>query len=464
MNKEDPLQALQSLTFLPSTHILTDSSSRRHYGKDWTTYFDINASAVLFPRNTDDVVQIVKWARQHKIALIPSGGRTGLSGAACALKGEVIVSFEKMNQIRDFNPIDHTVVVEAGVITESLQKFAESKGLFYPVDFAARGSSQMGGNIATNAGGIKVVRYGMTRQWVGGLKVVTGAGDVLDLNNGLIKNATGYDLRQLFIGSEGTLGFITEATIQLAPTPVSSRVLLLACGELQKIMNVFQAFKQKTTLVAFEFFSQKALHYVQKSTQLPDPLPSSSSFYIVMEVECAHESEEEKILSVFESCLEEGWITDGAMAQSGKQAQDFWKYREDISESISPFSPYKNDVSVKISEVPAFIQDVQSIFEKNYPHWEVVWFGHIGDGNLHINILRPPDINKEDFVRECQKVDQYVFQVVSQHRGSISAEHGVGLTKKPFLHYTRSTAEVEIMKGIKKVFDPDQILNPGKVF
>lgn len=457
------MDQLQKLT-LPKTNILTDEASLKHYGKDWTTYFDIKAGAILFPRHTEDVVEITKWARTNKIALIPSGGRTGLSGAACAVNGEVIVSFDKMNQIKDFNPFDQTVVCEAGVITESLQKFAVEKGLYYPVDFAARGSSQIGGNIATNAGGIKVVRYGMTRQWIAGLTVVTGAGEVLKLNQGLVKNATGYDLRQLFIGSEGTLGFVTEALVQLAPAPVPSKVLLLACPDLNQIMKVFQIFKEKTSLVAFEFFSDLALNYVQKSTHLPDPLPSKSSYYIVTEVECGHDTAEEKILSVFEKCLEEGWIVDGAMAQSGQQAVDFWRYREDISEALSTYSPYKNDVAVKISKVPAFVIDLDSILKKAYPTWEVVWFGHIGDGNLHINILRPQGMTKEEFVIECQKVDKLVFESVKRQEGSISAEHGVGLTKKPFLTYTRSPEEITIMKGIKKVFDPDNIMNPGKIF
>lgn len=450
--------------FLPAQNILTDVESLKIYGKDWTSYYDINASAVLFPRHTEDVVKIVKWARENKISLVPSGGRTGLSGAACALYGEVVVSFEKMNQIKDFSAVDQTVVVEAGVITEHLQKFALDQDLYYPVDFAARGSSQMGGTIATNAGGIKVVRYGMTRQWVSGLTVVTGAGEILKLDKGLIKNATGYDLKQLFIGSEGTLGFITEALIQLAAKPEPAKVLLLACADLSQIMKVFQAFKEQTTLVAFEFFSTLALNYVRKSTLLPDPLPSQADYYIVLEVECPFEATEEKILKVFEGLLESGAISDGAMAQSAQQSTDFWRYREDISESLSPYSPYKNDISVKISKVPDFMQAMEVVFKKNYPSWEVIWFGHIGDGNLHINILRPQNMTKEQFVKECQKVDEEVFKVIQKHNGSISAEHGVGLSKKPFLHYSRSPQEIEILKGIKKVFDPDGIINPGKIF
>ena len=450
--------------FLPSQNVLTDAESLKIYGRDWTTYYDIKASAVLFPENTEQVAKIVQWARKNKISLVPSGGRTGLSGAACALNGEVIISFDKMNKIKDFSPIDQTVVVEAGVITESLQKYAVSKDLYYPVDFAARGSSQMGGNIATNAGGIKVVRYGMTRQWVSGMTVVTGAGEILHLDKGLIKNATGYDIKQLFIGSEGTLGFITEALIQLAPKPAECRVLMLGCSDLSQIMKVFQAFKEKTTLVAFEFLSQKALDLVMKSTHLPEPLPTPSAYYIVAEIECPHDKEEEKILSVFEALAENSMITDGAMAQSAQQSQNFWRYREDISESLSVFSPYKNDISVKISKVPAFMQDMEKVFQTHYPTWEVVWFGHIGDGNLHINILRPQGLSKEEFVKECQKVDQHVFKTVQLHNGSISAEHGVGLSKKPFLHYSKSAEEIQIMKGIKKVFDPDGIINPGKIF
>ena len=191
--------------FLSKDQIKTDEESLKYWGKDWTTYFDIKASAIVFPRKIEDVVGLVKWARKNKIALVPSGGRTGLSGAAVASQGEVVVSFDQMNKIKEFNPTDQTVVIDPGVVTETLQEFAHAQQLFYPVDFAATGSSQMGGNIATNAGGIKVVRYGLTRDWIAGLKVVTGTGELLELNNGLVKNATGYDLRHLFVGSEGTL-------------------------------------------------------------------------------------------------------------------------------------------------------------------------------------------------------------------------------------------------------------------
>ena len=456
------MKELESLN-LPSHQIKQDPDSLKFYAKDWTTYFDVHASAIVFPESTTDVVQIVNWARKNKVGLVPSGGRTGLSGAACALNGEVVVSFEKMNQILNFNETEASVEIEPGVITEKLQQFAKTKNLFYPVDFASRGSSQLGGNIATNAGGIKVLRYGLTRDWVIGLEVVTGAGEVLHLNNGLVKNATGLDLRHLFIGSEGILGFITKATIRLTAPPPEVKVMVFAVSKLPDVMKVFAEFKNKCQLQAFEMFSEKALQYVLQSTGLARPLATSSDFYVVCELECPDVTTEEKIMSVFESCLEQGYIQDGVMAQSDLQARTFWRYREDISEALSTHSPYKNDVAVSISKVPAFIKDLDAVLQKAYPTWEVIWFGHIGDGNLHINILKPTGMGKEEFVSECRKVDELIFKSVQKQQGSISAEHGVGLTKKSFLIYSRSQAEIEIMKGIKKVFDPDQIMNPGKV-
>lgn len=452
------------IDFLKPEQIKTDSDSIKYYGKDWTTYFDINAKAILFPQTTQDVQNIVRWARDKKIGLIPSGGRTGLSGAAVAKQGEVVVSFEKMNQILEFNSLDQIVTVQAGVITESLQQFAAQKNLYYPVDFAARGSSQIGGNIATNAGGIKVVRYGLTRDWVVGLKVVTGTGEILELNKGLIKNATGYDLRHLFIGSEGTLGFVVEAQIRLTSPPPPLQVLIMGAQELDAIMQIFSHFKKDCTLTAFEMFSEKALQKVIASTGLSRPFSSEANYYVLAEVEIKSEIDQNSVLEVFEKCLEMGLVTDGAISQSEAQAKNFWRLREDISESLAKYSPYKNDISVTISKVPSFMQDLEKILKQAYPSWEVVWFGHIGDGNLHINILRPDNLSKEQFVKECQQVDNLVFTAVKNNDGSISAEHGVGLTKKPFLSYSRTSSEIEIMRGIKNIFDPDNIINPGKVF
>ncbi len=455
---------LQELTqFLKPTQIKTDSESVQYYGKDWTTYFDIKARAILFPKNTVEVQKIVLWARKNKLSLVPSGGRTGLSGGACATKNEVVISFELMNQILEFNEIEQTLHVEAGVITQSIQKKAFELGLFYPVDFAARGSSHIGGNLATNAGGIKVLRYGMTRDWVLGLTVVTGSGEILELNHSLVKNATGYDLRHLFIGSEGTLGFITHVTLKLTQPPPPLQVFILSVPALESVMNVFALYKKQTTLTAFEFFSDLALEKLLHQTGLPLPIQQRSPFYVLAEVEIPSEQAEQKALQIFEQAVENGWVADGVVSQGETQLQNFWKYREQISESLAPFSPYKNDLSVSVSQVPAFMKDLDTLLKQKYKDFEVVWFGHIGDGNLHLNILRPSNLSKEAFVQSCQKVDQLVFETIQKYHGSISAEHGVGLTKKPFLQFSRSKEEIEILKQIKKIFDPDLIINPGKL-
>lgn len=446
-----------------ATQIRMSAEDLAYYGKDWTTYFDIHASAVVFPKSSKQLEELVRWARAHKQALVPSGGRTGLSGGSCALNGEIVVSFEQMNQILDFNPIDQIVRCQAGVITEQLQKFAVQNNLYYPVDFAARGSSHIGGNIATNAGGIKVVRYGMTRQWVAGLQVVTGQGQTLELNHGLIKNATGPSLMGHFIGSEGIFGFVTEADIQLTAPPPPTQSLLLQVPSLEALMQTYQVFKTQVTLQAFEFFSQAALDKVCSHKGWTPPFAVTSKYYVVLEAESPGPESENQILAAFEKVADSNAVTDGLIAQSSDQARQFWSYREDISECLAPFSPYKNDIAVRISKVPAFLKDTDKVLEQNYPNWEVIWFGHIGDGNLHLNILRPKDLNKEAFVQKCQQVDPLLFKVVQAHQGAISAEHGVGLTKKPFLNFSRSPEELAALKALKTHYDPDNIINPGKV-
>lgn len=444
--------------------VLSDAASLQHYGRDWTKHYDINPSAIVFPISTAEVVALVKLARTLKIGLVPSGGRTGLSGGACALNGEIVVSFEKMNRFLEYNELDRTVRLEPGVVTEALQNYAKEKNAYYPVDFAARGSSHIGGNIATNAGGVKVMRYGLTREWVAGLTVVTGAGDVLELNKGLVKNATGLDFRHLMIGSEGTLGFVTEATIRLTSPPKALTVMILGIPDLSSVMKVFNRFRASLPLTAFEFFSDVALKTVIDHTHLPKPLGQEYPNYLLIEVENTDASIENSILEVFESCVGEGWVLDGAIAQSDAQARDFWRLREDISEATAAFSPYKNDVSVTVSKVPEFLEKTDAALKAGYPDFMVVWFGHIGDGNMHINILKPAALGKDEFMKRCLGVNDVLFDIIDKLEGSISAEHGVGLVKKPYLTHTRSASEVALMRSVKASFDPDGIMNPGKIF
>ncbi|MGB0321961.1 MAG: FAD-binding oxidoreductase [Pseudohongiellaceae bacterium] len=444
--------------------VKTDPADLQTYGTDWTRQFPVAPSVIVMPKTVAEVQAVVELANEIPFKLVPSGGRTGLSGGAVATDGEVVLVLDRMNQILDFNAADRQVTCEAGVVTEQLQQFAESQGLFYPVDFASSGSSQLGGNVATNAGGIKVIRYGMTRSWVTGMKVVTGRGDLLDLNRGLTKNATGYDFRHLFIGSEGTLGIVVELTMALSAPPQDPAVLILGVEDMTQTMPVLEAFQNRLSLTAFEFFSEQALQHVIAEKNLARPFETASNFYALIEFEQRSEEDLEAAMALFEHCLEQGWIVDGTISQSLTQAESLWRLREDISETIAQFTPYKNDIAVRVSAVPQFLKDVDSLVREQYPEFEIIWFGHIGDGNVHLNILKPENLEAQLFFEQCGSVSNQVFSLVQQYGGSVSAEHGVGLLKKPYLNYSRDPQEIEYMRLIKQAFDPNGVLNPGKVF
>lgn len=464
MNQLQPELLAALADIVGQDKVKTDGESLAVFGKDWTKVYEPNPTAIVFPASVEQVQALVRLANEHGLALVPSGGRTGLSGGAVAADGEIVVAFDRMNKILDFDPVDRQVICQPGVVTEQLQNFAEENHLFYPVDFASSGSSQIGGNVATNAGGIKVIKYGLTRDWVVGMKVVTGTGELLELNKGLIKNATGYDLRHLFIGSEGTLGFIVELTMKLATPPRDPTVLVLAIEQMEAAMNVLQTFQAKLPLLAFEFFSEKALAHVLAEKGLQRPCETVGNFYALIEFENISEQILEQAMEAFDYCVEQGWALDGTMSQNSSQARDLWRLREDISETISRFTPYKNDISVKVSKVPAFLREVDEIVTKQYPDFEIIWFGHIGDGNLHLNILKPEHLDKAIFFEQCARVSYDIFDCVRRYGGSISAEHGVGLLKKPYLSYSRNEQEIGYMKALKRVFDPNNIMNPGKIF
>ncbi|WP_430388306.1 FAD-binding oxidoreductase [Dyella sp. 20L07] len=447
---------------LPNLKLLTEPADLEHYGRDWTRRWTPAPLAIALPSEVGDVQAIVRWANEHGVAVVPSGGRTGLSGGAVAAHGELVLSLERMNHVLGFDAVDRTLSVQAGLTLHAVHEAAKEHGLIYPVDFAARGSCSIGGNIATNAGGIRVIRYGNTREWIAGLTVVAGNGELLQLNRGLIKNSSGYDLRQLFIGSEGTLGVVVEATLRLAEPPPPSQVMLLALPNMDALMEVFALFRAKLTLQAFEFFTDVALRHVlahgaQRAIEGEHP------YYVVTEFD-ADEAAQDAALLAFEHGVEQGWISDGVMAQSEAQAAALWRLREGITESLAPHKPYKNDISLRISVLPAFLHEIQSLLGREYPHFDVVWFGHIGDGNLHINVLRPADLSEDDFITQCEHVTKLLADTLQRHGGSISAEHGIGLVKRAYLGSTRSEAEIALMRGVRQVFDPKGILNPGKLF
>jgi len=452
------------ISIVGNDHLLTDKSDCENYAQDWSRLYQPDPLAIVRPATTEEVATIVKLCNQYKVAIVPSGGRTGLSGGACATAKELVVSLERINQIGDFNLIDQTVHCGAGVITQQLQEYARDQGLYYPVDFASAGSSQIGGNIATNAGGIKVLKYGLTRDWVIGLTVVTAEGEVIELNNGLVKNATGYDLRHLMIGSEGTLGIITAATIKLTAPPQEPTVMLLALEKLDDVSNLLTHFRSSMDLMAFEFFSHAALDKVLQHQSMKRPFNTVANYYVLIEFECAAETDMDNALSAFEVAADKGWLLDGIVSQSQQQAEELWRYREGISESIAHYPPYKNDIAVVPSRVGEFLTEVDHFVSKNYPQFENIWFGHIGDGNLHLNILKPDSMPLEDFKSICANANPEIFSILQKFDGSISAEHGVGLLKRDYLHYSRSPAELALMRTIKKAFDPQNLLNPGKLF
>ena len=436
-----------------------DEADRAEYGRDWTRIFTPNASAVAFPRTTAEVSGLLALCHSHRVACVPSGGRTGLAGGAMATNGELVLSLSRMRRMDPVDTLGSTVRVQAGAVTEAVHRHAAEHGLTWPVDFASKGSSQVGGNIATNAGGVRVIRYGLTRQWVLGLEVVLSSGKVLELNGALEKNNTGFDLRQLFIGSEGTLGVITEATLKLTRLPSHTDVFLLGVKDLPSVLRLFRATRQEPfTLAAFEFFTDRCMRRLERHRKLTAPF--AATHYVLIELEG-----ESKADAFIESLFEGDLIVDGTQAQNAGQAAELWSLREGISESLSATGfPHKNDISLPVAGLEAFCNDLQTVFDRDYPDWELCIFGHIGDGNLHVNVMKPDSLDKAAFRARTAIADRDLFELVKTHHGSISAEHGIGLLKKPYLGYSRSPEELAVLAAVKTALDPFNILNPGKIF
>ena len=418
--------------------------------------------AVGFPRSTAEVATILRVADRHRVSVVPSGGRTGLAGGAVAKDGELVLSLSRMSRIGEVDTVGMTLRVEAGAITEAVHAAAAEHGLTWPVDFASKGSSQVGGNIATNAGGVKVIRYGLTRQWVLGLTVVTAAGEVLELGGALEKNNTGADLRQLFIGSEGTLGVITEATLKLTRLPGHLDVFLFGVPDLAGVLRVFDAARRGPfTISAFEMFTDRCLARLTRHRGLSSPLSEDAPYFVLLEVEAA---DRDRLDGWLGEVIEAELVLDGTLASNREQAAHLWSLREGISESLSATGlPHKNDVALPIAALPAFCEELERAFEERSPAFEICLFGHIGDGNLHVNVMKPDDMAKEIFLDHVHEADRALFELVRAYRGSISAEHGVGLLKKEWLGYTRSPAELELLRALKRTLDPNGILNPGKI-
>jgi glycolate oxidase subunit GlcD len=463
-NFKDLQTALRSA--IPDNLVLSDPQSLSFYGKDWLKDFTPAPSLVVLPETTDHVQEIVRLCNQHNVALVPSGGRTGLSGGATATKGEIILSVERMRKIIEINRAERTIRCQAGVVLEQIQMAAAAADLYFPVDFSSRGSAQIGGNIATNAGGIRVIKYGNFRQSVLGLTVITGAGQRLELNGSLFKNNSGYDLRNLFIGSEGTLGIIVEATLTLTTQPKDYVRALCGLPSLDSVLPLLTFCRDTLPNVsAFELMESLPYQEVIKRRGLRNPLESDHPAYIIMECEVPSEASRQEIFERFGEAYETGLISDVVVSESAAQAQEIMNIRDLVSETLSQhYTLHKNDISVPVSAVPSFLRELHQTIQSTYPSFRVAVFGHVGDGNLHVNVLKSEEMSDADFWTQCHEADHAVFRLVKSFRGSVSAEHGVGLLKRDFLNYTRSPEEIDIMRGIKAVFDPRGIMNPGKIF
>jgi FAD/FMN-containing dehydrogenase len=460
----DPVALLR--TVLGPNAVSVDPGDLQAYGKDWTKVHAPAPLAICFPSSTEEVSRLLTLCFHENLAVVPSGGRTGLAGGAVAARGEVVLSLERMRSMGPVDPLALTVSVEAGAVTEAIHEHCKPHGLTWPVDFASKGSSTVGGNIATNAGGVRVIRYGLTRNWVLGLTVVLMDGTVLRMNGSLEKNNTGIDLRQVFIGSEGILGVITEAVLKLTPLPGERDVFLFGLADLPAVFDLFEASRKSGLLVnAFECFSQDCLEQVLAHRNLSAPFASGCAEYVLLEVERpVGISGQENLEHWLTGLMESGLVKDAVLAQSEKEASNLWAMREGISESLAHTGLlHKHDISLPIHRLKEFIEVWTRDIDQNYPGLKPYIFGHIGDGNLHVNLMKPETLTVPEFKELCKKADEGMFAWIRKFEGSVSAEHGIGLLKRHLLSYSRSADEIRLMRQMKQAFDPKGLLNPGKV-
>jgi len=449
-----------------ASFVKTDDDSKAKYGRDWTKAYEPSPSLIVLPADEKQVSDTLRFCHDHHLAVVPSGGRTGLAAGAVATNGEVVISLERMNRIESIDPVGLTIVVQAGVTTQAIQEAAKQEGLYFGLDLAAKGSCQIGGNIATNAGGLKLIRYGGTREQVLGLEVVLANGEILDLNKSLRKNNVGYDLKHLFIGSEGSLGIVTKATLRLLPKPQEFSLCCLALDDFSRIPDLLKLCnKSGLQLSAFEFFDLAALRTVLKyMPNCSSPFAEESPVYVLLETE-APLAEGGILSTLVERAFEKEIVADGVIAESSAQFHALWALRENISEAVTNVGfVHKNDISVPISGLADFISELKTLLLAAPKELELLVFGHIGDGNLHINYLAPLSVGKENFRNLARGFEVQMFEVLQKMGGSISAEHGIGLLKKKDLHYSCSPEQIDFMRQIKKVFDPKGIMNPGKIF
>jgi FAD/FMN-containing dehydrogenase len=452
-------------------HVLTEGDLSA-WEVDWRKRSYGKALAVVRPGNTEEVAQVVKACLAARVSLVPQGGNTGLVvGSTPDDSGsQLVLSLQRLRAVREIDAANLTITVEAGCVLQHLQEAALQAGFLFPLSLAAEGSCTIGGNLATNAGGTQVLRYGNARELCLGLEVVTAAGEVWHGLSGLRKDNTGYDLRDLYIGSEGTLGVITAATLKLYPLPAARLTAWAAVASMDEAVALLGLAQQHlgASLTGFEVMGQFALSLVVKHfAQLKVPFHDSAAFGVLLE--CSDQESETHARALFERLLEaalsKGCVSDAVVAESLAQARQLWHVRESIplaqaEEGLN----IKHDISVPVSRIPDFVRDTDALLQKEIPGVRLVNFGHLGDGNLHYNVQAPAGVDAQAFLREHEdEVNTLVFDTVQRFGGSISAEHGVGTLKVSKLEQHKSPVALGLMRSIKTAFDPHKLMNPGKL-
>jgi FAD/FMN-containing dehydrogenase len=457
---------------LEQQYILTEDIDKAPYLTDWRKRFTGKALAVVLPGSSSEVADIVKLCSQNQVAIVPQGGHTGFCGGATPDSSgkQIILNFKRMNQIREIDVANQTITLEAGCILQTVQEKAAEQGFLFPLSLGAEGSCMIGGNLATNAGGTNVLRYGNARDLCLGLEVVTAKGEIWNGIKGLRKDNTGYDLRDLFVGSEGTLGIITSAVMKLYPLPISQWTTLVACKTVADSIALLNLFQKRATslLTGFEMMTQESLELNEKHfPQMANPLEGKPPFTVLIELS-DHESEDH-VRQLLETILEEAFesklISDAVIASNLSQANAFWHMREHITlAQAEEGANLKHDITIPLSSLESFIQETDALMRTNYPGVRIINFGHLGDGNLHYNIAPPLDVDPKAFNEVNEKpIHELVYTQVERCNGSISAEHGVGQLKLDGLRAHKGEVAHELMKTLKRALDPQNILNPNKV-
>ncbi len=454
-----------------ATNVLTQTDDIAPYATDWRGNFRGTPLAVVKPASTNEVASVVQFCVKHSITIVPQAGNTGLVGGGVPdLSGrQIILNISRMNKMREIDLANNTITVEAGMVLQTLQENADKNDRLFPVSLAAEGSCEVGGIIATNAGGVQVLKYGNTREQVLGLEVVLPSGEVWNGLRGLRKDNTGYDLKQLMIGSEGTLGVVTAATLKLWTKPTATQTMLLALNNLQDCVKALQIIKKSAgdRITAFEVFSRFCLDIAIKHvSNIVDPMNEPSPWYALVELS---DSTDETTLAAqceqtFGVLFEESLVTDGVVAQSQAQSQALWNIREHIPEAEKLYGKaVKHDISLPISAIPIFVEQAEAALAQSFPNSRVINFGHLGDGNLHFNVAGSTSENSPETYKQGEAINTLVYDLVHAHNGSISAEHGLGQLKRESITRYKSAVEMSIMRAIKKAIDPTNMMNPGKL-